>query len=97
MDVNKVKTVAQHDLAGQAMGAVASFCMARNKTAVLEKFKELGQALEKTLTEEELKELRYEIDDVISRRAEELADVIVKTHSKEDLDLLTNSLGKDFL
>lgn len=92
MDLDNVKTVAQHDLAGRGMGAVASFCMARNKTAVLEKFKELGRTLEETLTAEEMEELRREVNNAIGRRAEELAAVIVKNHSKEEIARLTTEL-----
>ena len=92
MDADKVKTVAQHDLAGRAMGAVASFCMTHHKTAVLEKFKELGRVLEETLTEEELGELKHEIDGVIQRRAKELTDVLLKNHSEEEVARLITEL-----
>lgn len=93
MDIQKLKDMLESEMAGRAIGLVASYCVEHNNLAAIRKFQEFASDLFQTFTEKEREELRDLIETMMQKRAEKVADTLTKTISKEDVAQLVGEIA----
>ena len=85
MNIQTLKDMLQGEMAGRAIGLVASYCVKHKKVDAIKKFQEFSESLASVFTEEERKELQEELDQLIGQQSTMYADVFEKTYSPEEL------------
>lgn len=86
MNIQALKDILQSEMAGRAIGLVASYCVTHKKSDAIRKFQEFSESLVSVFIKEERKELQEELDKLIEQQATMYADVFEKTYPRKELE-----------
>lgn len=87
-----LKAVLEVGLAVQTIAVIVSFCIKRNKLEFLSKLNELIASLNNSLSDEEKKELRSDLDRMIKQKSEDFLIQLGSELTEEEINKALSEL-----